>query len=109
MSPPPDRQFWGYDFRCRDTVDAMLAAFNAAGPWQWALGDSDVYGFYLKCRPEGGAEVRVFQAAQFRTGDVADRTEFWAELASDAALRPEVDRQFRKLLDNVKATDVIED
>src|SRR5262249_17492854 len=108
MSTPPDRQFWGYDFRCGKTVDALLAAFNAAGPWQWALGDSDFYGFYVKCRPDGRAEVRVFQAAQFRTSQATDPTEFWAELASDATLRPEIARQFLSLLDSVNATDVTE-
>ena len=108
MSPPSDRQFWGYDFSCRETVDALLAAFNAAGPWQWTLGDSDVYGFYLKCRPDR-AELRIFQAAQFRTSDTSDPTKFWAEIASDAEVRPQIARQFLELLDRVHARNVTED
>jgi hypothetical protein len=84
----------------------MLVALNAAGPWQWTMGDSDVYGFYLKCRPTEHAEIRVFERAQFRTGGRGSREAFWAELLSDAESRSEIDQHFRRMLSAIKATNI---
>ena len=99
---------WGYDFSYTKSVDAMLDALNAAALWQWKMGDSDVYGFYLKCRPKELVEIRIFERAQFRTGDSGGRGGFWAELSSDAESWPKIDRDFRCLLDEINARNITE-
>jgi hypothetical protein len=104
----PELQHWGYDFSCSRSINAMLAAFNAAGLWQWNVGDSDIYGFYLKCRPTERAEVRVYERAQFRTGRAGSRGGFWAELSSEDASRSEIDQHFRQLLNVIKASSITE-
>ena len=101
-------KWWGYDFTCPQTIDAMHVAFNAAGPWQWRQNDSDIYGFYLRCRPKEHAEVSVYERAQFRTWRRGDRTGFWAELCSDPEAHSEIDQQFRALLHHVNARNIIE-
>src|SRR5262245_57572347 len=98
---------WGYDFWCWKSLDAMLAAFNATGPWRWELGDSDVYGFYLRCRPHPSARIRVFNETEFRTPGAVSSS-YWAELYSEPEVRPEIDQQFRQLLKAVEATDITE-
>jgi hypothetical protein len=101
-------QWWGYDFTCGQSIDVILAAFNAAGPWQWQRGDSDIYGDYLKCRPREHVEVRVYERSGFRTWRLGDRQGFYAELASDAETRSEIDQVFRHLLQRINATNIIE-
>ena len=54
-----DQVSWGYDFACGKSIDTILAAFNSAGAWQWRLGDSDIYGDYLKCRRKEHADIRL--------------------------------------------------
>ena len=43
-----------YAFQSSLTVEQMLAALNAAGPWAWTLRDSDTYGEYVRTRPDDG-------------------------------------------------------
>ena len=50
---------WAYDFTCNQPIEAVLAAFNAAGPWQWQLHETTVYGDYLNCRPMQQVRLRV--------------------------------------------------
>ena len=52
---------WAYDFACEQTLEEALAAFNAAGSWQWQLRDSYYYGEYLNTRPEPGLQVRIHE------------------------------------------------
>jgi hypothetical protein len=104
----PELQHWGYDFSCWKSVDAMLKAFNAAGPWQWEMGDSDFYGFYLRCRPNPSARIRVYNEAEFRTSPLWVSCRFWAELYSESEARPEIDQQFLRLLKGVKAKRITE-
>jgi hypothetical protein len=104
----PELQNWGYDFCCSSSMNAMLAAFKAAGLWRWKLGDSDIYGFYLKCHPKERAKVRVYECAQFWTGGSHGREGFWAELSSDAESRSEIDQYFQHLLHVIKATSITE-
>src|SRR5262245_24341559 len=99
-------QNWGYDFSSWKSVDDMLIALNAASPWHWKMGDSDIYGFCLKCRLKEHAEIRVFERAQFRTGGGENREGFWAELSSDAESRPEIDQQFRHALSGIKSRNI---
>jgi hypothetical protein len=101
-------KWWGYDFECGKTIDAMHAAFNAAGPWQWRQNDSDIYGFYLRCRPKEHAEVSVYERAQFRTPGRSDRAGFWAELCSAPDAHADIDQQFRALLQHVDAKTIVE-
>jgi hypothetical protein len=102
----PELQYWGYDFSCWKSLDAILIALNSAGPWHWKMGDSDIYGFYLKCRPKEHGEVRLFERAQFRTGSRGNREGFWAELSSDAETRSEIDQYFRRALGEIKARNI---
>ena len=55
---PKEQLWWGYDFTCDQSVDGIFAAFKTASPWRWQLGDSDIYGDYVRCRPNENAEVR---------------------------------------------------
>ncbi len=99
---------WGYDFACGNSISTILAAFNSGGAWQWRLGDSDIYGDYLKCRPKEHAEIQVYDARQFWTWRTGDREGFWAELSCDSADRVEIDRCFLELLRRINASNISE-
>jgi hypothetical protein len=101
-----DQVFWGYDFECGKPLDAMLAAFNSGGAWQWKLGDSDVYGDYLKCQPKEHARIRVYDARRFWMWRAGDPEGFWAELSCGPGDRAEIDRGFLDLLRRVEASDI---
>jgi hypothetical protein len=109
------RDYWAYDFATADhSLERMLAAFNAAGPWQWSLGDSGWYGDYLKTRPVPGLRVRVHQYPQRGDGGVfsglRDRG-FSALLQTEdgcPATQAEVDTVFRGLLTGFGVMDVTE-
>ena len=105
-------QHWSYDFACDQPIDAILAAFNAAGPWQWEMRDSDFYGDYLSCRPKERVHVRVFEYARnWRAVSAGRREGFSAWLECDAentATRSETDQVFRRLLQGINATKIIE-
>jgi hypothetical protein len=103
-----EQLWWGYDFSCCQSVETILAAFKAASPWQWQLGDSDIYGFYVRCRPNENAEVRVYERRQFWTWRPGDGDGFYAELASDPANRSEIDQAFCRLLQVINAKNIAE-
>jgi hypothetical protein len=80
MTPEGDRieaamsvAVWAYDFTCRLSIAAMRDAFNAAGPWSWQLRDSDIYGFYLNCRPLPHVRLRVHRQEEIFWGRYARR------------------------------------
>jgi hypothetical protein len=102
---PDPGQWWGYDFTCDQSLHAIHAAFHAAGPWQWQQRDSDALGDYLQCRPSDSAKVRVYEYSGSRPGD---REGFYAELVSDVEARPEIDRIFRRLLQEIGAKNITE-
>ncbi|MGD0053164.1 MAG: hypothetical protein ABSD03_15285, partial [Vulcanimicrobiaceae bacterium] len=58
------KEYWAYDFNCDQPIEAILAALNSAGPWQWVLGESAVYGDYLNCRPKEHVRVRLHEYPQ---------------------------------------------
>jgi hypothetical protein len=108
------KAYWAYDFASDQPIEAILAAFNAAGPWQWMLRESAVYGDYLNCRPTERVRVRVHEYPQ--TGEygtfvgLRDKG-FSALLAIEAeggATRSEIDGVFRHLLQTINATDMTE-
>ena len=101
-----DQVSWGYDFACGKSIDAILAAFNSAGAWQWRVGDSYIYGDYLKCRPKEHADIRVYDARQFWTWRAGDREGFWAELSCDRNDRAELDQSFLELLRRIDARNI---
>ena len=101
-----DRVSWGYDFNCDKSIAAVHAVFNTEGPWQWAIGDSDIYGDYLKCRPKEHAKICVYDARQFWTWRTGDREGFWAELTCEGEDQPELDQRFRDLLRAIDATNI---
>ncbi len=103
---------WAYDFACDRSLDELHAAFDKAGPWQWALRDSAWYGDYLNTRPAEGVRARIHAypqtgAAGTFTG-LRDRG-FSALLQIDAgspATRDAIDRIFRGLLARAAATEI---
>ena len=101
-----DRVSWGYDFNCDKSIAAVHAVLNTEGPWQWTIGDSDIYGDYLKCRPKERADIRVYDARQFWRWSAGDREGFWAELACDGEDRAQIDLKFRDLLGVINATNI---
>ena len=106
------KAYWAYDFACDQPIETVLAAFNAAGPWQWQLRESAVYGDYLNCRPDAHVRLRVHEYPQ--TGEYGTFTGlrdkgFSALLEVDsgsAAAQPEIDGVFRRLLQAIDATNV---
>ena len=108
------KAYWAYDFACVQSLEAIVAAFNAAGPWQWQLRESAVYGDYLNCRPMERVRLRVHEYPQ--TGDygtfVGLRGKGFSALleveAESAAIRSEIDGTLRRLLQTINATDVTE-
>jgi hypothetical protein len=104
---------WAYDFTCRQPIAAMRAAFDAAGPWQWQLRESDFHGDYLSCRPQPRVRLRVHDQEQIGRGQYLRRRAdgFLALLEIEpggTAARGEIDAVFRRLLEAIGATDVRE-
>jgi hypothetical protein len=114
---------WAYDFTCDQPIDTILAAFNGAGPWQWQMHDSVIFGDYLSCRPRVGLWVRVHEYSQlgnrpmplfasehFRASAGRRDKGFAAALQIDGerSTRPAIDRVFQRLLKGIGATDVTE-
>ena len=105
--------YWAYDFACDQPIEAIPAAFNTAGPWQWQLRDSDFYGDYLNCRPKQHVRLRVHEyPSKGHVKFVGLRYKgFKALLQIDAermATRSEIDDVFRRLLQGINATNVTE-
>jgi hypothetical protein len=103
-----DQVAWGYDFACGNSISAVLAAFNSAGAWQWRLGDSDIYGDYVKCQPKEHAKIRVYDARQFHSWRAGDAEGFWAELSCAPDDRAEIDQSFLDLLRRINASNISE-
>ena len=115
---------WAYDFSCDQPIDTILAAFNKAGPWQWELRDSMIFGDYLSCRPKDGVRVRVHEYAQMRHGptplfasehflaSAGHRDKGFAAAlqihSESTATRDEIDQVFRHLLQAINAANMIE-
>ena len=111
---------WAYDFVCDLSLDAILAAFNAAGSWHWRPVDSDRYGDYLVCRPE--AYEGPGKSAKFRVHEYPGNGFFKLdglglvsgykaqfEIGPQSAItRPEIEVAFRHLLEAVQARNVTE-
>ncbi|HXG67001.1 MAG TPA: hypothetical protein VNO70_18000 [Blastocatellia bacterium] len=57
----PLKEYWAYVFTCDKPIEAILTAWNEAGPWQWGLRDSAWYGDYLNTRPAEGVRVRIHE------------------------------------------------
>ena len=121
----PSVHKWAYDFGCNQSIKGILDAFNAAGPWQWQMRESVIFGDYLSCRPNDRVWVRVHEYSQMGGGPIplfatehflasAGRRdkgfaaslqindENWAELSS------EIDQVFRRLLQGINARKVTE-
>jgi hypothetical protein len=105
------KAYWAYDFTCDQQMEAILATFNSAGPWQWFLGESAVYGDYLNCRPKEHVRVRVHEYPQMLYTVGLRRKGFSALLEirpEGTATRFEIDDIFRRLLQVIDATRVTE-
>lgn len=101
---------WAYDFSCDQSLEAMCAVFNAAGPWQWQLRDSYVYGDYLSTRPATGVHLRVHEYPQaFFKGARDEGFSALLQIETNSlADKTEVDAFFQGLLSRVTATDITE-
>ncbi len=103
---------WAYDFTCGGrSIEAVLAALNATGPWQWQLRDNQVYGDYLACRPQEHVWLRIHEYPCTGIGTFAGLHDkgFTALLqidAGSAATQSEIDRAFRRLLQAIDAADL---
>ena len=104
------KECWAYDFDCDQSIEAILAAFNSAGPWQWGLGDSTTYGDYLNCRPKEHVRVRIHEYPQMLF--IGKRDKGFSALLE---IRPEstatwfeIDGVFRRLLQEIEATNITE-
>lgn len=106
------KEYWAYDFTCDQSIEAILAAFNSAGPWQWVLGESTTYGDYLNCRPKKHVRVRLHEYPQMLfVGPRATGEGFTALLEirpESTATRFEIDGVFRRLLQAIDATNITE-
>jgi hypothetical protein len=108
------KAYWAYDFVCDLSIGDMLAAFNAAGPWQWKLRDSAWYGDYLNTRPTEGVRVRVHEYPQAGEAGVfvGLRNRGFSALlqieAKSLASQAEVDEVLRGLLNTVNAQSITE-
>lgn len=104
------KEYWAYEFACDRTIEAILAAFESAGPWRWVLSESAVYGDYLNCRPKEHVRVRVHQYPQMLFVRRLDKgfTALLEIRAESVATRVEIDDVFRRLLHAIDATDVTE-
>lgn len=60
----PVKAYWAYDFTCYHSIESILAVLNEAGPWEWELRDSALYGEYLNTRTTGSVRVRVREYLQ---------------------------------------------
>ena len=60
----PLKADWAYDFACDHPLETIAATFNDAGPWQWQLRDSYIYGDYLNTRPATGVHLRIHEYPQ---------------------------------------------
>ena len=108
------KAYWAYDFECGQSIERIIAIFNANGPWQWKLRDSAWYGDYLNTCPTEGVRVRVHQYPQ--TGEagvfVGLRNRGFSALlqieTKSVASRTEVDEIFRGLLNTFNARSITE-
>jgi len=124
---PPAGQlkaYWAYAFASYKPIEAIAAAWNEAGPWQWQARDSHWYGDYLNTRPVEGTRVRIHEASHKPDGSAAERSlfdwigHFFAQIRGGAqrytallqiegdspATRAEVDGVLRGLLEKIAAT-----
>ena len=108
------KAYWAYDFACDLPIEAILAIFNAAGPWQWGQRESAVYGDYLNCRPSEHVRLRVHEYPQ--TGAygtfIGLRDKGFSALleveSGSEATQAEIDSAFRRLLQAINATNTTE-
>jgi hypothetical protein len=66
----PSVHKWAYDFGCNQSIKSILDAFNEAGPWQWQMRESVIFGDYLSCRPNDRVWVRVHEYSQMGGGPI---------------------------------------
>ena len=104
----PYKNNWAYDFSCHQTLEAICAVFNAAGPWQWQLRDSYIFGNYINTRPVSGVHLRFHEYPQaFITGPREQGFRALLQLEADSpAEMTDVDAVFRGLLEQIGATDI---
>lgn len=106
----PLKADWAYDFSCDRPLEALCAVFNEAGPWQWQMRDSYVYGDYLNTRPARGVHLRVHEYPQaFIQGPREKGFSALLQIEADSlAEKVEIDAIFRGLLTWVMAQGITE-
>ena len=102
--------YWAYDFSCGQSLEAICAVFNAAGPWRWQVRDSYFYGDYLNTRPATGVRLRVHEYPQaFFEGFREQGFSALLQIEADTSVeKVEVDAVFRGLLSRIMATGITE-
>ena len=106
----PTQVYWAYDFSCDQSLEAICAIFNAAGPWQWQGRENYIFGAYLNTRPATGVRLRVHEYPQaFITGPREEGFSALLQIEDDSLVeKDEVDAVFRGLLNRVTAIDITE-
>lgn len=97
-----------YAFSCEySTTGFLLDRLNELGLWEWDQGDSYWYGDYLACRPFPGVRIRIVDFPELRDNKYV--------YECDVRRRPEcqtpmevIDAAFRKMLEQIPATNVHE-
>ena len=101
---------WAYDFLCGPSLEAICTFFNDAGPWQWQVRDSYIYGYYLNTRPAVGVHLRVHEYPQaFITGPREQGFKALLRIEAGSLVeKDDVDAVFRELLSKLMASDIKE-
>ena len=99
---------WAYDFSCDQGLEAICDVFNDAGPWQWQLRDSYIFGQYVNSRPAAGVHIRVHEYPQaFFTGARDKGFSALLQIDADSVVeKTEIDASFRALLERVMAKEL---
>lgn len=99
---------WAFHFQCDQSLEEICASFNANGPWQWAVGDNYIFGYYLNTRPKEGVRLRVHYFPQGFVQQPAKKG-FAALLeVTDQSTwsQKDINSTFQKLLSRISARDI---
>jgi len=108
-SNPKTSLDWAYEFQCDLSLEALLDALEANGPWSWTQRESYVEGSYINCRPDGHSRIKINKFPQgFVDRDGQEGFSALIRTSLDhAAARQALDRSLKELLKAVGATELV--
>jgi len=107
-SNPSTSRDWAYDFQCDLSLEALLDALEAAGPWTWTMRESYIEGSYLNTRPDD-TMIKINEHPQGfveRPGEAGFSTLVRTK-SENADFRQELDRTLVELLKAVGVKDLV--